>query len=76
MEQAEEINNQQFYGESEDDPKIKAYLNSGHVWKTDGDHIDVFALSEGYHNGPECSLCGYSTCWHCEPNPKPCPMNI
>jgi hypothetical protein len=52
----------------------------GHIWKTHrdndpdsyqegdvyGDIIDIFALSHGYHNGPECKKCGYSFCQHCD----------
>ena len=52
--------------------KIIRYQNSGHVWKEDEDgEVTVFAHSEGYCNGPECVVCGYSPCWHCEPFPKP-----
>jgi hypothetical protein len=48
----------------------------GHVWKTNkdtqgekgkwGSRVDVFALSEGNHNGPECKKCGFSFCQHCK----------
>lgn len=53
------------------DKKEEMYLNSGHVWKEDEDgFIDIFAMSEGYHNGPVCSVCDYSPCWHCDPIPN------
>lgn len=43
-----------------------------HVWKraewNDNETIDTFALSEGYHNGPECINCGFSFCMHCVSN--------
>jgi hypothetical protein len=26
-----------------------------------------FAYSAGYHNGPQCKLCGYHFCQHCKP---------
>jgi hypothetical protein len=49
-------------------------LSKGHTWKRD-DVVypdgyvpaDLFALSEGFHNGPECDSCGYSFCHHCTP---------
>lgn len=28
--------------------------------------IDHFALDENNHNGPGCSRCGRTWCWHCE----------
>mgnify|MGYP006921447356 CR=1 FL=1 len=32
-----------------------------------GDDVDVFAgCSEGYHNGPLCTVCGWAPCMHCE----------
>lgn len=53
--------------------KEKLYLDSGHTWKEDeyGD-IDIMAHEGGFHNGPECTKCGYNPCWHCEPIPKRC----
>ncbi len=41
-----------------------------HKWirqKEDKRIIDIFAHSSGYHNGPECSVCGKSFCHHCNP---------
>lgn len=54
--------------------------SKGHVWKRD-DMVypdgyvppDIFALSEGYHNGPECASCGYSYCQHCTSRITKCP---
>lgn len=38
----------------------------GHVWEKDGDgSVDVNAVSSYCHNGPRCSVCGYSFCEHC-----------
>lgn len=45
----------------------------GHKLKRDGSgNVDFFALDSGYHNGPECVLCGESWCEHCENNPTEC----
>lgn len=66
---------QKFYeaGDNRSDTKrIRAYLNSGHTWKTHGEFIDTFALSDGYHNGPECIKCEESFCWYCTPLPPKC----
>lgn len=37
------------------------------LWGDDeyGNQIDVFAMSEGYHNGMKCAKCGYEFCKHC-----------
>lgn len=39
----------------------------GHVWISDGEHIDIFAYSSrgGHCNGPKCEKCGYGFCHHC-----------
>lgn len=29
------------------------------------DAPDIFRLSAGFHNGPECKRCGRITCHHC-----------
>lgn len=43
----------------------------GHVWETEDDgDINIFAMSEGHHNGPKCIKCGYSFCHHCSDGPK------
>lgn len=38
------------------------------------ENVDVFRLSHGFHNGPECSSCGYAVCMHCVSRDKiePC----
>lgn len=37
-----------------------------HQWILNKDgEIDNFIHNTGFHNGPECSLCGYSRCEHC-----------
>jgi len=33
--------------------------------KVDGDKLDDFAYSEGYHNGYKCKVCGFEFCEHC-----------
>ena len=66
---------QKFLEVYKDNPKIKDYLESGHVWEEDDGFIDVFASERGaYCNGPRCVVCGYDPCWHCEPIPKKCPV--
>jgi hypothetical protein len=52
--------------------KIKRYQESGHVWLEIDGVVDQFAYEKGKCNGPVCTVCGYSPCWHCEPFPKPC----
>jgi hypothetical protein len=27
--------------------------------------LDIWVVEQGYHNGPGCSTCGWSTCQHC-----------
>ncbi len=27
--------------------------------------LDIFAYSEGHHNGPACEACSDYWCWHC-----------
>jgi len=39
-----------------------------HLWKREENgNIDIFAFEVGFHNGPECEVCGESFCHHCEP---------
>ncbi len=30
--------------------------------------LNYFVLSQGRHNGPGCSTCGWTVCWHCDDN--------
>lgn len=49
-----------------------------HEWrrKRDGE-IDKWAATEGYHNGPRCSRCGYAYCVHCDESPtEPCVKEV
>lgn len=40
-----------------------------HLWYRDEDgKIDEGRLDFGFHNGPECKICHYSTCIHCNPD--------
>lgn len=46
----------------------EAMKAKGHLpieYGEDGE-LDSFALESGFHNGPGCSICGWSCCWHCE----------
>lgn len=46
---------------------------AGHVLRRDEDgEIDLFVLSEGYHNGPGCVVCDDSWCHHCDGKIEPC----
>ena len=55
---------------------IKKYEDKGHVLKRydeeSGGDVNVFAHAAGIHNGPACIKCGYSACWHCNPEPPEC----
>lgn len=47
----------------------------GHVPKFEEGDVDIFFLDDGIHNGPGCTICGWSQCWHCH-GPEdipPCP---
>lgn len=47
-------------------PFIAAAEKAGHVLRLsdDGD-IDAFVCDSGFHNGPGCTRCLKSWCWHC-----------
>jgi hypothetical protein len=49
----------------------------GHIWKRrdyDKRMIDIFGHDSGDHNGPICTVCGYSFCHHCHKTPpESCP---
>lgn len=47
---------------------------AGHklIRNEDGE-VDVFRLDAGFHNGPECELCGKVWCHHCETIAPTCP---
>lgn len=48
------------------DPFIQKLKDAGHILALNEDGtVDVFRLDVGYHNGPECLLCGESWCQHC-----------
>lgn len=36
--------------------------------------LDAFVLDENFHNGPGCSTCGWSVCWHCSPDLEKIPQ--
>lgn len=40
-----------------------------HLWyKNDSGEVDMWRLDHGFHNGPECEVCGKCFCGHCEPD--------
>jgi hypothetical protein len=44
-----------------------AMVDKGHapILDQDGD-LDTCAFSRDIHNGPECSVCGWNACIHCD----------
>lgn len=59
----------------ENDPWILAMIAKGHVPKREADgSVDIFVQDSDIHNGPGCSVCGESWCWHCTDaeDIKPC----
>ena len=60
-----------YFGNGRKKQKIERYQRSGHKWLEDEDgEVDIFAHATGTCNGPTCSVCGYSPCWHCKPEPN------
>ena len=49
-------------------------LERGHTLKMDGASVDYFVESEGFHNGPGCTKCGWSACMHCDFEGKKIPV--
>jgi hypothetical protein len=44
----------------------KAIIDKGHIPVRGGDNdLDIFVTDSPYHNGPGCSMCGWTFCWHC-----------
>lgn len=40
-----------------------------HLWyKNEDGSIDEWRLDVGFHNGPECEVCGECFCMHCHPD--------
>lgn len=55
---------------------LERFIAAGHSlavadWLDDKGLVDVFFTSGGYCNGPGCSACRDSVCWHCQPNYQP-----
>ena len=52
----------------------RAFLAAGHSFVQDEDgEIDTFVHDTPGHNGPGCSICGWSCCWHCQHEPEAIP---
>jgi predicted metal-binding protein len=52
--------------EEKDSKWKRIMIERGHEPRLDRDgSIDYFAYENGYHNGPLCEKCWWSTCWHC-----------
>lgn len=45
---------------------FEAMKAKGHSPSVDEFGLDIFAFDGDYHNGPACSVCGWSCCWHCD----------
>lgn len=44
---------------------MKALQDKGHTPVMDGGQLEMFVTDNDFHNGPGCSECGWTTCWHC-----------
>lgn len=44
---------------------MEKFLAQGHTPIMDGDDVDMFVTDFRYCNGPGCSVCGFTECWHC-----------
>jgi hypothetical protein len=67
-EDIEAMKDDQFIGWGEDYVVwYKELVSKGHTPALDleTNRINMWVLSEGFHNGPGCSTCGYSWCMHC-----------
>lgn len=45
---------------------LDAMKSKGHVPIMDNGELDMFVCDSGYHNGPGCETCHWSTCHHCD----------
>lgn len=44
-----------------------ALVKKGHTpFMDENDDLDIFFYESGNHNGPGCSICVWSCCWHCD----------
>lgn len=49
---------------------LRVMRERGHTPVLDDDgSLDIFIMDYDIHNGPGCSVCGWSTCWHCNSSP-------
>ena len=56
-------------------PFIKEMVRKGHTLIQGGGDVDIFVTDHGEHNGPGCSVCGWTVCWHCVScNPEVIPL--
>lgn len=47
---------------------MEKFIERGHTPIMEEEFINVFAYtSDGKHNGPKCSKCGFGVCHHCDP---------
>jgi len=43
----------------------RKFRAQGHKPIKVGGYINIFVTDSGYHNGPGCTKCGWTACWHC-----------
>ena len=53
------------YENSKSEEWANAMKAQGHEPVVDDHGLNFFAYEDGHHNGPACSKCGWSCCWHC-----------
>lgn len=51
---------------------VRPYVKEpmGHVWRKDGEGVDICGYDRGWHNGPVCEVCGYGFCEYCQDLPS------
>lgn len=53
-----------------DEKRLYEIDPKGHEWEKDEDgSVNIFATSDGNHNGPRCVKCDYGFCHHCREMP-------
>lgn len=45
---------------------MKAKGHTPIMWGREKPYLDIFVTNDYIHNGPGCSVCRWTTCWHCD----------